>query len=118
MIQTLFGSLEPEKEEKKPGIVERMKQAVTRTRENLSERIEEIVSIGKEIDRDTLDDLEASLIAADLGVSTTHRILETLRERADRKQIKDAVELKRLLKEEILAILNQTPARAYQKVNG
>jgi fused signal recognition particle receptor len=78
MIQTLFGSLEPE--EKKTGIFDRMKQAVTRTRENLSERIEEIVSIGKEIDRDTLDDLEASLIGADLGVNTTHKILETLRE--------------------------------------
>src|SRR5437879_2786997 len=117
MIQTLFGSLD-KKEEEKSGIFERMKQAVTRTRENLSERIEEIVSIGKEIDRDTLDDLEASLIAADLGVSTTHKILEILRDRADRKQIKDADELKRLLKEEILAILSQTPARAYQKVDG
>ena len=72
MIQTLFGSLEPE--EKKTGIFERMKQAVTRTRENLSERIEEIVSIGKEIDRDTLDELEYShcgpaIIAGSLGIS-------------------------------------------------
>ena len=48
MIQTLFGSLE---EEKKPGLFDRMKEAVTRTRENLSERIEEVVSFGKEIDR-------------------------------------------------------------------
>ena len=37
MIQTLFGSLE---EEQKPSFLDRMKQAVTRTRENLSERIE------------------------------------------------------------------------------
>jgi fused signal recognition particle receptor len=47
MIQTLFGSTE----EKKTGLFERMKQAVTRTRENLAERIEEVVSLGKEIDR-------------------------------------------------------------------
>jgi hypothetical protein len=39
MIQTLFGSLE---EEKKTGFFDRMKQAVTRTRENLAERIEEV----------------------------------------------------------------------------
>ncbi len=60
MIQTLFGSLE---EEKKTGFLDRMKQAVTRTRENLSERIEEVVAFTKEIDRGTLDDLEATLIA-------------------------------------------------------
>jgi signal recognition particle GTPase len=47
--------------------LDRMKEAVTRTRENLSQRIEEVVSFGKEIDRATLDDLEATLIGADLG---------------------------------------------------
>ena len=66
MIQTLFGSTEPT-----PSLFDRMKEAVTRTRENLSERIEEVVSFGKEIDRATLDDLEATLIGADLG-STDH----------------------------------------------
>jgi fused signal recognition particle receptor len=107
MIQTLFGSLEQEKE-KKAGFFDRMKQAVSRTRESLSERIEDIVSLGKEIDRDTLDGLETTLIAADLGVSTTHQVLEKLRQQADRKQIADLAELKRLLKQELLAILNST----------
>ncbi len=111
MIQTLFGSLQPENKEEKTSLFDRMKQAVTRTRENLSEKIEEIVSFGKEIDSDTLDDLEASLVSADLGVKTAHMVLEALREKADHKQIKDANELKRLLKEEILAILATTPAK-------
>jgi fused signal recognition particle receptor len=112
MIQTLFGSLQPENKEEKTSLFDRMKQAVTRTRENLSEKIEEIVSFGKEIDSNTLDDLEASLVSADLGVNTAHAVLETLREKADHKQIKDASELKRLLKEEILSILAKTPAKA------
>ena len=103
MIQTLFGSLD---EQQKPSFLDRMKEAVTRTRENLSERIEEVVSFGKEIDRDTLDDLEATLLGADLGTTTTHEVLEKLREKADRKQIGNVDELKRLLKDEILAILN------------
>src|SRR3954462_3322688 len=121
MIQTLFGNPfgkpDAEKEEKKPSIFDRMKQAVTRTRESLNERIEDIVSIGKEIDRDTLDELEASLISADLGVNTTHKILESLRDRADRKQIKDTAELKRLLKEELLSILAQTPAKSAKSLD-
>ena len=107
MVISLFGSKEKEKEQvSKPGFLERMKQAVTRTRESLSERIESIVSFGKEIDRETLDDLEATLIAADLGTATTHEVLEKLRAQADRKQIGDVAELKRLLKQELLAILD------------
>ena len=115
MIQTLFGSLE---EEKKTSFLDRMKQAVTRTRENLAERIDDIVSIGKEIDRNTLDDLEATLIGADLGSTTTQEVLGKLREKADRKQIKNVEELKRLLKEELLAILNTANSRPVNKVEG
>src|SRR5579884_1523478 len=105
MIQTLFGNTE--EKPKKPGFLERMKQAVTRTRENLSERIEEVVSLNKEIDRDTLDDLEASLIGADLGTKTTEQLLANLREKADRKQIGDVTQLKQLLKAEVLNVLNR-----------
>ena len=115
MIQTLFGSLE---EEQKPRLFDRMKQAVTRTRENLAERIEEVVSLGKEIDRSTLDDLEATLIGADLGSTTTQEVLGKLREKADRKQIKDVQELKRLLKEELLAILNAANRQPVRRVDG
>jgi fused signal recognition particle receptor len=113
MIQTLFGSLE-----QKPGFLDRMKQAVTRTRENLTERIEEIVAFNKEIDRNTLDELEATLIAADLGTTTTHEVLEKLRDKADRKQIKDVAELKRLLKEELLAILTNAGTKPVTSVDG
>ena len=117
MIQTLFGSLEQEKE-KKSGFLERMKEAVSRTRENLGDRIEEIVSFNKEIDANTLDDLEATLIAADLGSSTTQQILEALRERATHKQIGDVNELKRLLKEQIAGILNGASNVPPRQVNG
>jgi len=95
-----------------------MKQAVTRTRENLSEKIDQVVAFTKEIDRNTLDDLEAILISADLGTSTTEQILSKLREKADRKQIKDVAELKRLIKEQILEILNSTPPRAGRPAKG
>src|SRR5580765_1082639 len=115
MIQTLFGSLD---EEQKPSFLDRMKEAVSRTRENLAERIEDVVAIGKEIDRSTLNDLEATLIGADLGTTTTHEVLEKLREKADRKQIKDVSELKRLLKEELLTILTTADSKPVSKVEG
>jgi fused signal recognition particle receptor len=115
MIQTLFGSIE---NEKKSGLFERMKQAVSRTRENLSDRIDEVVSLSKEIDRNTLDDLEGTLIGADLGSATTQQVLMKLRERADRKQIGDVSELKRLLKQELLAILNSANTPPVERAEG
>ena len=115
MIQTLFGSLD---EQQKPSFLDRMKEAVTRTRENLSERIEEVVSFGKEIDPGTLDDLEAVLLSTDLGSGTTHEILGKLREKANYKQIGNVDELKRLLKEEILAILSAVNAQPVSRVEG
>ena len=111
MIQTLFGPPEPT-------FLEKMKEAVTRTRENLGERIDEVMAFTKQIDRDTLDDLEAILIGADLGITTTQEILSRLREKADRRQIKDAAELKQLIKEQIREILNSTPKLGAAPVRG
>src|SRR5215468_10689455 len=111
MIQTLFGPPEPT-------FLEKMKEAVTRTRENLSERIDQALAFTKEIDRNTLDDLEAVLISADLGTATTQEILGKLREKADRKQIKDASELKNLIKDQIREILSSTPNTAAQPMRG
>jgi fused signal recognition particle receptor len=109
MIQTLFGSGEG----KKSGFLDRMKQAVERTRETLNRPLEDVF-LGKEIDRETLAHLEASLIAADLGVATTRQVLDQLREKADRKQIKNVAELKRLLKQELLGILTRAEAQPRQ----
>ena len=95
-----------------------MKEAVTRTRENLSERIDEALAFTKEIDRNTLDELEGILISADLGTKTTEEILSKLREKADRKQIKDGGELKKLIKEQIQEILKSTPPKAGKPFKG
>src|SRR5262249_20378927 len=113
MIQTLFGTTE-----NKPGLFDRLKEALSRPPQNFSDRIEEAVAFSKEIDRNTLDDLEATLIGADLGSATTHQVLEKLRERADRRQIKDVAELKRLLKDELLAILNAANTPPVEREEG
>jgi fused signal recognition particle receptor len=119
MFRSLFGgSDKPDEQEKKPGFFDRMKQAVTRTRENLTERIEAAVAFTKEIDRDTLDSLEATLLGADLGSTTTQEVLKTLREKADRKQIADAGELKRLLKEELFGMLTRNGNPPATRVEG
>jgi fused signal recognition particle receptor len=104
MIRSLFGG-SGESGEKKQSLFERMKQAVTRTRESLNERLEVAVGLRKQIDRETLDELEATLLSSDLGSTTTNEVLAALRDKVDRKLIGDGEELKRVLQEELKSIL-------------
>jgi fused signal recognition particle receptor len=100
MIQTLFGSVEQE-----PTLLEKLKSGVQKTREGLVARIEDVVSGRKVIDADLLDELEYTLISADIGVATTNEILERIRERVDRKLVGDSSELRGLIREYLLEIL-------------
>ncbi len=104
MIQTLFGSLnEPERK----GIFDRMKDAVTRTRETLSENIDTVLALTREVDEASLEELELSLIASDIGVTAAREITESLREKAKRHQIESGAQLKTLLKAELKHILDE-----------
>jgi fused signal recognition particle receptor len=100
MIQTLFGSVEQE-----PTLLEKLKSGVQKTREGLVSRIEDVISGRKQIDGDLLDELEYTLISADIGVTTTNEILERIRERVDRKLVGDSGELRGLIREYLLEVL-------------
>jgi fused signal recognition particle receptor len=62
----------------------------------------------KVIDADLLDELESTLIGADIGVRTTEEILDRIRERVDRKLVGDAAELEGLIREHLLEILQSS----------
>lgn len=114
MIQTLFGSLDqPEKR----SVFDRMREAVSRTRESLTDRIEGVVALTREVDAAALGELEGVLLASDLGMATTTVILDALRDRARRQAIRDGAELKSLLREQLLSILQHenTPPRRVQE---
>jgi fused signal recognition particle receptor len=82
-----------------------MKQAVSRTRESLSTRIEGIAALTRVVDEQDFEALEAALLSSDIGLQTTTAILDALRERALRKDIQGGDELRALLKEQMIAIL-------------
>jgi fused signal recognition particle receptor len=86
-------------------LLDRMKQAVTRTRDTLNQSFSSIAALTREVDDRSLDDLELALLAADIGGPTTDAILASLRERALRQGIASGAELKALLKAELLRIL-------------
>jgi fused signal recognition particle receptor len=115
---SLFGSLkepeEPEKreEEQKSGFFGRMKQAVARTRESFTSKIEDIVAMTRTVDERDLEELESALITSDIGVQTTTEILDALRDRARHQAIEGGEELRTLLKSSLRQILEtpQSPA--------
>ena len=109
MIQTLFGSVEQE-----PSLLEKLKSGVQKTRAGLVNALEDALQGRKEIDAGLLEELEATLLSADIGVRTTEEILERIRQRVARHQLADAAELKALIREhllEILAASERAPAR-------
>ncbi len=92
--------------ERRSGFFERMRQAVTRTRDSLSTQIASVVALTREVDEASLDDLEFALLGSDIGASTTDEIISRLRDRALRHGIANGAELKIALKEEIRRILD------------
>jgi fused signal recognition particle receptor len=105
-FQSLFGSTPAPSSE--PGLLERLKAGIQKTRAGLMEKIEDAVAGRKEIDADVLEELEYALITADIGTKTTAEILELIRQRVDRHQVGDLAELKGLIREHLLEILQAT----------
>lgn len=106
-------SFVPEPPAEKRGLFDRMKQAVTRTRDSFTESISSVIALTREVDEPTIPSLEPLLLAADLGAPTTAIVLEKLRQRALRTGIAGGAELKQLLKVELKAVLDNvvTPIR-------
>jgi len=97
MFKSLFGSSSPSAPaDKGPSLLDRLKAGVQKTR---------AVHGRKEIDAEVLEELEYALITADLGARTTSEILERIRNRVARHQVSDAAELKRLIREYLLEVL-------------
>jgi fused signal recognition particle receptor len=112
MITTLFGNEEPRKpadessaEPQKRGLFDRMRQAVSRTRESFSAKISDLAALTRTVDESALDNLESILLSSDLGVPTTTAILDALRDRARHQAIEGGTELRALLREQLVAIL-------------
>ena len=96
------------------GFFDRIKQSLSRTKQQFVERFDEVVRRAdapeqrtRPVDVETIDALEEALISADVGVAATNRIVEAVRAR-DRR----STSLRELVKTEILQILRATEAPA------
>ncbi len=83
-------------------------KGLTKTRDNLSGKIDDVLFSFKKIDESLFEELEEILITADVGVQTTMLLIDNLRERIKKEKTTDPQEVKALLKDEILQLMNNS----------
>jgi len=88
-------------EQQKKRLFDRIKTGLSRTKANLTEQLSDLFLGAKEIDEDLLEEIETTLLMADIGVEATTEIIGRLTDRVERKQLKDADALKEALKQEL-----------------
>lgn len=86
------------------GFFGRLKQGLSRTRSGLTSNLTSLFQ-GKTIDADLLEEIEDTLIMADIGVHATRQIIDDLQKRLSRKELKDSDALNTALRENMAAIL-------------
>ncbi len=88
--------------------IERLRKGVGKTRTHILNNLSEAVLGKKEIDEDLLDDLEEVLIGSDIGPETTQRILESITEKVERKELTNPQVLQSEIQQEIEKIMSKT----------
>jgi fused signal recognition particle receptor len=91
--------------EQSTGWFGKLKQGLTKTRQQLGGRLAGLFGVGRKLDEAFYEELETVLLTADVGVSATEYLIENLRARAKREGYTEAVELREALAELLLAEL-------------
>lgn len=92
-------------EPKKLGLFEKLKNGLTKTRKDMSDKIDGILKSYKKIDEELFEDLEEVLISADVGMNTTMELIDRLRSRVKIDKVIDPEGVKDLLKDEIKKLM-------------
>ena len=89
------------------GFFDKLKTGLNKTKESFNTKINNVFSNFRKVDEDFLEELEEVLIMSDMGVDTSVKIVNNLRKRIKKDNIKDEEEVKRALREEIKAIFDE-----------
>ncbi|MDX1800239.1 MAG: signal recognition particle-docking protein FtsY, partial [Marinobacter sp.] len=99
---------EPEAPAPTVSVFQRIKSGLGKTRANLSSGLADLFSVGKTVDAALLEDIETTLLMADVGVTATSEIIEALTDKLERKQLKDGEALRVALKDQLRDLLADT----------
>ena len=89
------------------GFFDKLKQGLTKTKESINEKINNVFSNFRKVDEELLEELEEALVMSDIGMETSVKIINNLRERVKKEKIEDSEQVKEALREEIEKILEE-----------
>ena len=87
---------------------DKLKNGLNKTKTSFDEKMNDIFSNFRKVDEDLLEELEEALIMSDVGANTSSAIIENLRDRVKKENIKDEEGVKKALRKEIQEILDKT----------
>lgn len=90
------------------GFFDKLKNGLGKTRDSLSDKMNNVFSSFRKVDEELLEELEEILIMSDIGVDTSVQIIGALRDRIKKEKISEEEGVKKALKEEIKKILDET----------
>ena len=90
------------------GFFDKLKTGLNKTKESINEKINDVFSNFRKVDENFLEELEEILIMSDIGIETSTKIIDKLRERMKKEKIEDEEEVKKVLREEMQEILEVT----------
>ena len=88
------------------GIFKKFGFGLKKTREGLDKKLEDVIGAYEEITDDLYDDLEEALIMADVGVTTATKIIDELRDRVDRNEVRNPKHAKMVIADIIAGMLD------------
>ena len=91
------------------GFFDKLKNGLNKTKTSFDEKINNVFSGFRKVDEELLEELEEVLIMSDVGTETSLKIIDNLRQRVKKENIKEEQEVKKALKEEIQKILEEVP---------
>lgn len=91
--------------EKKVSLFDRLKQGLTKAKQGITDRIDDVLKSYTKVDEELLEELEEILITADVGVNTTMDIIDSLRDKIKSKGITDPMDVRGELKSIVEEIL-------------
>ena len=86
-------------------VFERIRKGLGKTRASLTGGLSDLFSLSKKIDEDLLEEIETTLLMADVGVTATSEIIDSLTDKLERNQLKDGEALRKALRDELHGLL-------------
>ncbi len=112
MLRNLFkgrdkSEIETDTEDTQENWFNRLKSGLTKTRNQFLSQLSGLLSVGRKIDEDLMEEIEEILIQSDVGVDTTLTLMDNVRERVKSEGLSDSSALASVLKSEILNLLSE-----------